>query len=165
LTIRTASTADGMALAEIYNHYIVNSTATFEEVVLSAEDMKQRVLAVAELGLPWLVAEQQGQVVGYAYANRWKERSAYRFSVESTVYLLPDIGSRGWGTRLYTALFEELRTLDVHAVIGSITLPNPASVALHEKMGMSKVAEFPEVGFKQNQWLTVGYWQIIFASA
>lgn len=97
MTIRTASTADGKALAEIYNHYIVNSTATFEEVVLSAEDMKQRVLAVAELGLPWLVAEQQGQVVGYAYANRWKERSAYRFSVESTVYLLPDIGSRGWG--------------------------------------------------------------------
>ena len=87
MTIRTASTADAKALAEIYNHYIVNSTATFEEVVLSAEDMKQRVLAVAELGLPWLVAEQQGQVVGYAYANRWKERSAYRFSVESTVVL------------------------------------------------------------------------------
>lgn len=160
MTIRAARAADGKALADIYNHYILNSMATFEEEVLSTTDIEQRMDAVAQLGLPWLVAEEEGQVIGYAYANRWRERSAYRFSVESTVYLSPEVTSRGWGTRLYAALLDELRSLDVHAVIGGITLPNPASVALHERLGMSKVAEFPEVGFKQGQWLGVGYWQI-----
>ncbi|MEP4148196.1 MAG: N-acetyltransferase family protein [Halioglobus sp.] len=160
MTIRAARAADGKALADIYNHYIINSMATFEEEVLSAVDIEQRMDAVADLGLPWLVAEEEGQVIGYAYANRWRERSAYRFSVESTVYLSPDVTSRGWGTRLYAALLDELRSLNVHAVIGGITLPNPASVALHERLGMTKVAEFPEVGFKQGQWLAVGYWQV-----
>ena len=160
MTIRAARAADGKALADIYNHYIINSMATFEEEVLSVVDIEQRMDAVADLGLPWLVAEEEGQVIGYAYANRWRERSAYRFSVESTVYLSPDVTSRGWGTRLYAALLDELRSLNVHAVIGGITLPNPASVALHERLGMTKVAEFPEVGFKQGQWLAVGYWQI-----
>ena len=160
MTIRAARVGDGKALADIYNHYILHSTATFEEEVLSATDIERRMDAVSQLGLPWLVAEERGQIIGYAYANRFRERSAYRFSVESTVYLAPELVSRGWGTRLYAALFDELKTLDVHAVIGGITLPNPASVSLHERMGMQKVAEFPEVGFKQGEWLAVGYWQI-----
>ncbi|MEP5567008.1 MAG: N-acetyltransferase family protein [Halioglobus sp.] len=160
MTIRAARVDDGKALAEIYNHYILHSMATFEEELLSVKEIEQRIEAVAQLGLPWLVAEERGEIIGYAYANRWRERSAYRFSVESTVYLTPELVSRGWGTRLYEALFDELRALDVHAVIGGITLPNPASVSLHERMGMHKVAEFPEVGFKQGEWLAVGYWQI-----
>lgn len=160
--IRPVQTADAQALADIYNHYILNSVVTFEVDVLSATELRRRIEAVACLGLPWLVAQENDQVVGYAYANLWRERSAYRFSVESTVYLQPQLTGSGWGTRLYSALFEQLRTLEVHAVIGGITLPNPASVALHEKMGMHKVAEFPEVGFKQDQWLDVGYWQINF---
>ena len=123
---------------------------------MNAAEMQARMSAVAELGYPWLVAEADDAVVGYAYANRWRERSAYRFSVESTVYLAQHASGRG----LYQALFDELRQRDVHVVIGGITLPNPASVALHEKMGMRKVAEFPEVGFKQGQWLDVGYWQL-----
>lgn len=160
--IRPARPADSEALAKIYNHYIRHSVVTFEEQVLDSQDMLARTQQVAELGFPWLVAEKGGAILGYAYANRWRERSAYRFSVESTVYLAPNESGNGWGTRLYCALFEELRKLDVHAVIGGITLPNPASVALHEKMGMRKVAEFPEVGFKQGQWLDVGYWQLNF---
>ena len=158
--IRPAKPADGEALAEIYNHYIRHTAITFEEEVLHAEAMSARLQRVGELGLPWLVAEDSDAIVGYAYANRWRERSAYRFSVESTVYLAPGASGNGYGSRLYSALFEELRKLGVHAVIGGITLPNPASVALHEKMGMQKVAEFPEVGYKQGQWLDVGYWQI-----
>lgn len=156
--IRPATPADCEALAEIYNHYIRHSAATFEEQALDSAEMSARLQRVCELGYPWVVAEQNGVIVGYAYASRWRERSAYRFSVESTVYLAPGASGNGWGTRLYSVLFEELRKLGVHAVIGGITLPNPASVALHEKMGMQKVAEFPEVGFKQGQWLDVGYW-------
>ena len=150
------------ALADIYNHYITHSLATFEEVVLTADDFRSRSANVASQGLPWLVAEDGGRIVGYAYANRWRERSAYRYSVEVTVYIAHDCTGGGYGTKLYRALFERLRDTPVHAAIGGITLPNDASVALHEKMGMVKVAEFPEVGYKQGQWLDVGYWQIIF---
>ena len=158
--IRPAVPADAEALVLIYNHYIRNSAATFEEEELTTADMQARMEKVEELELPWLVAEDGGELIGYAYANQWRERSAYRYSVESTVYLAHNVTGGGWGTRLYSALFDELRALEVHAVIGGITLPNPASVALHQKMGMRKVAEFPEVGFKQGQWLDVGYWQI-----
>ncbi|RLQ22893.1 GNAT family N-acetyltransferase [Seongchinamella sediminis] len=157
--IRAAQPSDSEQLAAIYNHYIRHSLATFEEQELDSGAMRERMQRVAELGYPWLVAEEGGAICGYAYATRWRERSAYRFSVESTVYLAPAAGGRGWGTQLYSALFDELKELGVHAVIGGITLPNPASVALHEKMGMRKVAEFPQVGFKQGQWLDVGYWQ------
>jgi phosphinothricin acetyltransferase len=158
--IRPAKPEDSEALAEIYNYYICHSLATFEEQEVNAAEMQARMSAVAGLGFPWLVAQEGNAVIGYAYANRWRERSAYRFSVESTVYLAQHASGRGWGSRLYQALFDELRQRDVHVVIGGITLPNPASVALHEKMGMRKVAEFPEVGFKQGQWLDVGYWQL-----
>jgi len=161
--IRDATLTDAVALNEIYNHYIAHTAATFEETLLDSEEFALRMSSVAEQGLPWLVAEEDGELLGYAYANRWRERSAYRFSVESTVYLAPDALGGGWGTRLYVALFGRLEAQGLHAVIGGITLPNAASVALHEKMGMEKVAHFPEVGFKQGQWLDVGYWQRNFA--
>ncbi len=159
--IRTVHAEDAPALAEIYNHYIVNSPATFEERVLEVDELRQRIETVTGMGLPWLVAESASRVVGYAYANRWRERSAYRYSVESTVYLDPQHIGEGWGAALYSSLFDGLRTSGVHAVLAGITLPNPASVALHEKMGMRKVAHLHEVGYKQGQWLDVGYWQLV----
>jgi phosphinothricin acetyltransferase len=158
--IRPATTQDAAALAAIYNHYIVNTVVTFEETPISAEDMKARLAEVAAANLPWLVAEEGGKVVGYAYASKWKGRCAYRYSVESSAYLAPEAVSRGWGTKLYTALFAALREKSIHAVIGGIALPNPASVALHEKFGMQKVAHFSEVGYKFKQWVDVGYWQM-----
>jgi phosphinothricin acetyltransferase len=111
--------------------------------------------------LPWLVAEQGGTVVGYAYASPWKGRCAYRFSVESTVYLDPVHADRGIGTRLYTALLDAIRALGMRTVIGGIALPNPRSIALHERLGFSKVAEFRQLGFKQARWVDVGYWQLL----
>ncbi len=158
--IRPVKHEDCEDIVAIYNHYIENSSATFEELSLTGSDIANRLADVQAQGLPWLVAEEEGVLQGYAYANKWRERSAYRFSVESTVYLAPDSVGSGWGTALYSELFDQLRALELHAVIGGITLPNPASVALHEKMGMHKVAHFPEVGRKQGQWLDVGYWQI-----
>ena len=160
--IRAANDKDAAALARIYNHYIVNSTATFEIDAISEVEMARRIDAVAAQALPWLIAEDNtGSVVGYAYATRWKERAAYRHSVESTVYVDHAAHGRGWGAQLYAALFEALQALPIHAVMGGITLPNPASVALHESMGMRKVAHFEQVGNKFGQWVDVGYWQRI----
>lgn len=157
--IREATVADAPAIAALYNPYVAETTITFEEVPVSAEQMAARVGEVQQAGLPWLVLEEGGALRGYAYATRWKPRSAYRFSVESSVYLAMGHTGRGHGRRLYEALFEALRARGVHAVIGGIALPNPASVALHERMGMAPVAQFREVGFKFDRWIDVGYWE------
>jgi phosphinothricin acetyltransferase len=159
LLIRPAETADAAAICEIYNHYIEHTVVTFEEVLLTAGDIDKRLQDINAIGLPWLVAEVQGVVIGYAYAGKFRDRSAYRYTAEVTVYLAPAGTGQGAGTRLYNALFEALRERSIHIVIGGITLPNVASVALHEKMGMEKVAHLEEVGCKFGKWLDVGYWQ------
>ena len=158
--IRPAGPGDAGAVAHIYNYYIANTVVTFEEGAVSPRDMRGRIATSITSDLPWLVAEDDaGDVVGYAYASQWQGRCAYRFAVEVTVYLSDAATSRGWGSRLYDALFSDLRNKSMHVVIGGIALPNPASVALHEKFGMEKVAHFREVGFKFGHWVDVGYWQ------
>ena len=158
--IRNALDKDIISIAEIYNHYISDTSITFETETISPEDILDRISKVQADNLPWLIAEDDmGKVIGYAYASKWRERFAYRFSVEVTVYLSPNSSGHGVGTKLYEALFSELRLRSIHSVIGGITLPNKASVALHEKFGLEKVAHFKEVGFKFNQWRDVGYWQ------
>ena len=160
--IREASAADAAAIARIYNHYIANTVVTFEEEPVSADEIARRMAEVRAGALPWLVAERDGRVAGYAYARPWHTRSAYRYSVESTVYLdAADVG-RGLGTQLYTELFPLLQARRVHVVIGGISLPNEASAALHEKFGLRKAAHFTEVGFKFERWIDVGYWQRTF---
>lgn len=159
--IRSTTTQDAVALARIYNHYILNTVVTFEEQAVSAEEMAARIEEVAGHGLPWLIAERDGEVLGYACASRWKPRSAYRHSVEITVYLDPAAAGQGLGTQLYQALFAALRQRSIHVVIGGIALPNEASIALHEMLGLTKVAHFREVGFKFNRWVDVGYWQAL----
>jgi L-amino acid N-acyltransferase YncA len=159
--IRRATPADASALAAIYNHYVANTTVTFEEEPVSTSAMAQRLAEIQAAQLPWLVATDADRVLGYAYAGKWKARSAYRFSVESTVYLDANATGRGHGTTLYSVLLAELKTLGMHAVIGGVALPNPASVALHEKLGFRPVARFAEVGWKFNQWIDVGYWELI----
>jgi L-amino acid N-acyltransferase YncA len=157
--IRAATESDAQAIADIYNYYIANTVVTFEEQAISKNDILERMEKITGASLPWLVAEDGGVVIGYAYAGKWNVRSAYRHTVESTVYLSNSSVAKGWGTRLYQALFDTLRHKSIHVVIGGITLPNPASVALHEKFGMKQVAHFPEVGLKFGKWLDVGYWQ------
>jgi phosphinothricin acetyltransferase len=157
--IRPVSEGDAEAIARIYNHYVLNTVITFEEEAVSIADMAARIAEVASFGLPWLVAEREGKVVGYAYAIKWRGRPAYRYSVESTVYLAHDAVGQGLGTRLYEAMLSRLEELGLHVVIGGIALPNRESVGLHEKLGMTQVAHFREVGFKLGRWIDVGYWQ------
>jgi len=158
--IRNVLNNDAITIAEIYNYYIAETTVTFESQTINPENTLDRIAKIQSDNLPWLIAEdERSKVIGYAYASKWRERFAYRFSVEITVYLSPNSSGNGIGTKLYQALFSELKLRSIHSVIGGITLPNQASIALHEKFGLKKVAHFKEVGFKFNQWLDVGYWQ------
>jgi L-amino acid N-acyltransferase YncA len=158
-TIRTVASSDAAAIASIYNHYVTETIVTFEEEPVSPEGMAGRIGEVRSASFPWLVAEEGGYVVGYAYGAPWRPRSGYRFSAEITVYLAREHVGRGIGSRLYGQLLPMLQDQGIHAVIGGIALPNEASVALHEKFGMRKVAHFEQVGFKFDRWIDVGYWQ------
>ncbi|MEM7306999.1 MAG: N-acetyltransferase family protein [Planctomycetota bacterium] len=162
--LRPFSPGDEEALARVYNHYVAHTVVTFEETPIAAATMRARIDEVLDADLPWLVVEADGQPCGYAYASRWKGRCAYRFSVETTVYLAPEATGRGLGTALYAELLERVGAGGAHVAIGGIALPNDASVALHEKLGMRRVALFSEVGFKQGRWVDVGYWQKTFAA-
>jgi phosphinothricin acetyltransferase len=158
--IRAASApADAAAIAAVYNPYIRDTVITFEEEPVSNAEMSRRIEEVRSASFPWLVAEQGGQVVGYAYARPWHSRSAYRYSAEIAVYLSVAHTGRGIGSKLYAELFPILQARGIHVVMGGIALPNEASVALHERFGLRKVAEFREVGFKFDRWIDVGYWQ------
>ncbi|MEO8315266.1 MAG: arsinothricin resistance N-acetyltransferase ArsN1 family B [Pseudomonadota bacterium] len=161
LTIRPVSPVDYESIARIYNHYILNTVITFEEAPVSAQVMAARVAEVFDASLPWLVAEVDGMVTGYAYATRWKSRSAYRHTVETTVYLENGRERQGLGARLYGELISVLREQGLHVAIGGAALPNNASAALHEKLGFEHVATFRQVGFKQGRWVDVAYWQIV----
>ena len=158
-TIRESEPSDAAAIAAIYNHYVEQTIVTLEEEPLSDAEMARRIEDIRSESLPWLVAEETGRLVGYASSRKWKSRSGYRFSAEITVYVEPGYARRGIGSKLYARLFPLLQSRGIHAVIGGIALPNEASVALHEKFGMRKVAHLPEVGFKFNRRIDVGYWQ------
>jgi phosphinothricin acetyltransferase len=158
--IRPVTTADAPALAAIYNHYVLNTIVTFEEEPITLAESKWRIEEVTATN-PWLAAVEDGRILGYAYANKWKSRCAYRYAVESTVYLDKDATGRGLGTQLYTALLADLKKRGLHGVIGGIALPNAASVALHEKLGFKKIGQFKEVGWKFEKWIDVGYWELL----
>jgi L-amino acid N-acyltransferase YncA len=158
--IRYAKTDDSAQVSEIYNHYVLGTSITFEEQPVSINEMGQRIDETMQ-SLPWLAWEQDKSLRGFCYASKWKGRCAYRHSVESTVYLRSDSMGRGIGSQLYRVLLDELRRRKFHTVIGGIALPNDASVALHEKFKFEKVAQFREVGNKFDRWTDVGYWQLL----
>lgn len=159
--IRSVVQSDAAEIALIYNHYVTNTHITFETETVSASEMERRVTETLALPLPWLVTEVSDKIVGFAYASKWKGRCAYRFSVESTVYLDPAHTGKGVGLRLYSALIDAIRDLSMHSAIGGIAMPNEQSVRLHERLGFKKVAQFEQVGYKQSRWVDVGYWQLI----
>lgn len=158
--IRQAREDDAGDIASIYNHYITETCTTFETDPVSDAEMARRVRDTAAIRLPWLVAEQSGRIAGYAYASRWKGRCAYRFAVETTIYLRPELTGAGTGGLLYAALIDAVRAASMRTAIGGIALPNDASIRLHERLGFRKVGHFDKVGFKYDRWIDVGYWQL-----
>ncbi len=158
--IRAVKLSDAQALCDIYNEYVLNTRITFEELPITVDDMIARITEITKI-YPWLVYEHEGSVVGYSYAGKWKERSAYRYSVEAGIYIRSNFLGKGIGTKLTEEVIKELRAMGIHSVICGIAFPNPASERLCEKYGFAKVAHFREVGFKLDQWVDVGYWQLI----
>jgi phosphinothricin acetyltransferase len=160
MDIRSAVASDAAQIAEIYNYYIENSHATFETERIDAAEMLRRMEDGWAAAYPFLVCELDDQIVGYAYGRSYRPRFAYLHSIEISVYVKHGIERKTVGTLLYEQLIPEIRQKNFHAVIGGISLPNDASVRLHEKFGFKKVAHFREVGRKFNRWIDVGYWQL-----
>jgi phosphinothricin acetyltransferase len=158
--IRPIRPADSPEICDLYNYYVTGTTVTFEEDTVSSGEMKHRIDEITER-FPWFVFEKDGKVVAFAYAGPWKNRSAYRYTAESTVYVHKDFLGQGIGSFLYRRLIVDLREQGLHSVLGCIALPNPASQALHEKVGFNQVAHFPQVGFKFGSWIDVGYWELV----
>lgn len=158
IALRQATPDDGTAVAAIYRPIVETTAISFEEEPPSAEDMGARIAIVLDQ-YPYLVAEQDERVIGYAYAAQHMERAAYRRSVNVSAYVADGFRGAGVGKRLYHALFEALAERGFHMAMAGITLPNEASVKLHEGMGFRPVGVYREVGFKFGRWHDVGWWQ------
>lgn len=158
--IRNVKKEDANQICNVYNYYVENTIITFETEKVSLAEMEKRISEIST-SLPWIVYEEDEKVIGYAYASKWKGRCAYKYSVESTVYIQNNYLGKGLGSKLYQQLLEELKKTKIHAVIGGIALPNDKSQKLHENFGFKKVAHFTEVGFKFNKYIDVAYWELI----
>lgn len=157
MNIRHCVTQDAAAICSIYNHYVASSVITFEESEVSKAEMIARI----EKGYPWLVLENaQGEILGYAYGAPWAIRSAFRHTLEITVYLHHEQGGHGYASALYEHLMPLLKARECHVIVAAISLPNPQSIHLHEKFAFEQVAHFKQVGYKFDRWIDVGHWQL-----
>ncbi len=156
--IRLACLTDAAAMQAIYAPFVLATPTSFEMTPPTVDDMAQRITKIQHQ-FPWLVFAQEASVVGYAYASTHRDRDAYQWATDVSVYLHADWRRRGIGRALYESLFAILRAQGYINVCAGITLPNPGSVALHEKMGLLPVGVYPQVGFKLGQWHDVGWWQ------
>lgn len=160
--VRSMRRDDAARIGEIYNYYVTHSHVTFEEDLVGPDEMGSRVEAICAV-FPAFVWEEAGRVAGYAWANKWRERSSYRYSVEVSAYVDPDERGRGIGRMVYRSVLDGLHSRGVHAVLAGIAQPNVASERLHERLGFAKVAHLREVGYKFDRWIDVAYWQLVFA--
>jgi len=161
LTVRRVTPDDAAAIAAIYAPYVRDTAITFELDPPDEAEMRQRIVETTGR-FPWLVAEQDGVIVGFAYATTFRTRAAYRWIVETTVYVAMGQHGRGIGRALYAPLLDQLRAQGFCAAIGAIALPNAGSVAIHEAMGFVPSGVYQKVGYKLGAWHDVGLWQIDF---
>lgn len=158
--IRTADPdRDAAACVGIYAPYVEAGATSFEEETPDPAGFAERIRQTLA-AYPWLVAECEGRVVGYAYACPHRERPAYRWAVEVSVYVAADARRQGHGTALYAELTERLRAQRFQVACAGITLPNPVSVALHESVGFLPVGIYRRIGWKDGSWRDVGWWQL-----
>ena len=159
-TIRDATAEDIPRIQQIYAHHVLSSTATFEETPPTIEEMSQRLRDVRERGLPWLVAEHEGRILGYCYAAPYRPRPAYRYTIEDSVYLADGESGKGIGRDLLTALIERCEHGPWRQMIAVIAgTQNQSSIALHRKLGFAHVGTQPETGYKFSQWIDVVFMQ------
>jgi L-amino acid N-acyltransferase YncA len=156
--IRLATVADAAPIAASYAPFCTDSVVSFEESAPTADEMAQRIAKTLER-FPWLVHDDGGEILGYAYAGKYRERAAYRWSVEVSCYVRIEFARRGIGRGLYKKLFAVLKDFGYHNACAGVTLPNPASVAFHESFGFVPVGVYRHVGYKFGRWHDVGWWQ------
>lgn len=160
LRLRDAAAADLPAIQAIYAGHVLTGTASFEEEAPSVAEMAERLAAVQAAGLPWLVAEAEGRIAGYAYASRFHTRSAYRFTVEDSIYLDPAFQRRGIGAALLAELIARCTAQGLHQMMARIgDSANLASIRLHEAAGFTPAGTLEQVGFKFGRWLDVVHMQ------
>lgn len=160
--IRAATPEDAGAIAAIYGPHVLTGTVSFETEPPDSRQMRTR-MAASEGLYPWIVAttgdDEDGGVIGYAYATKFRERAAYRFVVETSIYVADTAQRQGAGRLLYEALIDTLRAQGFVHAIGALALPNDASITLHESVGFRRTGVYREVGYKHGRWIDVGIWQ------
>lgn len=161
--LRLATASDAAGCLDIYRPFVESSHTTFETEVPTVDEFARRIEATV-LARPWIVAEDNSRVIGYAYASPIKDRIAYQWSVEVAIYVAPESRGRGVGRALYAALFRVLAGQGFVNAVGIIALPNDASIALHESLGFEKIAHLRQIGFKLGAWHDTTWWQKRLAS-
>lgn len=156
--IRIARTGDATAIRDIYAPSVIDGAATFETTVPAIDTMQERV-RVRLLHYPWLVWDEAGEILAYACAGRFRERAAYDWIAETSIYVRADVQRRGIARRLYGSLLQVMRLQGINQAVGVITLPGTVSVALHEGMGFNPAGVWHHAGFKLQRWWDVGVWQ------
>jgi L-amino acid N-acyltransferase YncA len=157
--IRIATEQDAADIAAIYAHYVETSPITFETAAPDADEMRGRIAAVLQRHV-WLVLERDGRCVAYSYASKHRDRAAYQWSVDTAVYIHRDERGKGYGRSLYTRQLAFLRAQGYYRSYAGITMPNQASVGLHESFGYKKIAQYSRVGYKLGSWHDVGWWEL-----
>ena len=159
--IRNVIPEDALCITEIYNYYIENTIITFETQKISEQEMSNRIENILNKNFPYIVFEDENKMIGYAYLNNWRNRAAYNITLETSIYLDIKETGKGYGKALYEALISEARKLEIHSLIGGISLPNEPSRKLHEYFNFRLVGNFKESGSKFNQLIDVEFWQLI----
>ena len=159
ITIRNVTEADATAIAELYGHHVLHGTASYEVDPPSADDTLGKIRRITAAGWPFLVAELDGQVAGYAYVTQFRDRAAYRFTCENSIYVRHDCTGRGVGRLLLEALVERAAAYGFRQIVAVVGGAEPASVAVHEKCGFEVVGRLSKVGWKKERWLDTAYLQ------
>lgn len=159
--IRDVTLADAARIAEIYNYYIEETIVTFEYDRVTESDIQQRIQKVQKKGFPYFVYEKDGVIIGYAYLNNWRERVAYDITLETSVYLDRNLIGGGVGSILYQELIDRARKINIHSLIGVVSLPNEQSQKLHRKFNFDLIGNFRESGVKFDKLIDVEFWQLI----
>ena len=159
--IRNVKMSDAKNITEIYNYYIENTVITFQTDLLSVEETEKKIEELLLKGFPYIVYEENNEVIGYAYAGVWRDRKAYEITLETSIYLDQSKIKKGIGRQLYKELIERSRQIGVHSLIGVVSVPNEGSKKLHLEFGFELLGTFKEVGQKFNKYVSVEFWQLM----
>ena len=158
--IRDVKLSDSERITEIYNYYIENTIITFEEIIVSNEEIKSRIKKIQKQNYPYIIYEENNKLLGYAYVDKWRQRSAFDITLETSIYIDKDYLNKGIGKVLYKELIDRTKKLNIHSLVGVISIPNKPSRKLHQELGFQLIGNFREVGIKFNQLIDVEFWQL-----